>query len=145
MKWQDIPALVRHSTVAIYNKSTGGGKDGFIKALRISRDTLAKAGYVYHGQKLAVLQEIKLTGKGWIRNRRHEAEGQSGNAKDAQFASLWKLIEPKLWELDGPSGEKPDNPKDIEEAAQREAAASNPGETDRHGHIRGGVYPPPKK
>jgi hypothetical protein len=142
MKWQDIPALVRHSTLAIYNKSTGGGAEGFIKALRISRDTLAKQGYVYHGQKMAVLEEIKLTGKGWLQNRKHMQEGKSGEMKDREFARLWKLIEPKLAELDGPSGEKPDPPKNAAEAAAREKAPSKPGEQVEN--RRGGVYPPPK-
>ena len=142
MKWQDVPALVRHSTLAIYNKSTGGGAEGFIKALRISRDTLAKQGYVYHGKGLAVLEEIKLTGKGWLQNRKHMEEGRSGVEKDRAFAQLWKLIEPKLAELDGPSGEKPDPPKNAAEAASREKAPAKPGEKVEN--RRGGVYPPPK-
>jgi len=143
--WRDVPALVRHSTLAIYNKSTGGGADGFIKALRISRDTLAKQGYVYHGEGLAVLQDIKLTGKGWLRNRQHEAEGRSGDAKDRQFAQLWKMIESKLAELDGPSGKKADPPKNSAEAAAREKlAGTKPLEKGKFDDSPGPVYPPPK-
>lgn len=144
MKWQDVPALVRHSTLAIYNKSTGGGADGFIKALRISRDTLAKQGYVYYGQKKAVLEDIKLTGKGWLQNRKHEAEGKSGEEKDRAFAQLWKLIEPKMAELDGPSGEKADPPKGQDEAASREKAPPKPGEKERFDDRPNLLYPPPK-
>ena len=143
MKWQDVPALVRHSTLAIYNKSTGGGADGVIKALRISRDTLAKQGYLYSSQG-AVLEQIKLTAKGWLRNRQHEAEGRSGTDKDRAFAQLWKLIESRVWELDGPSGEKPDPPKDAAEAAAREKMPAKPGEKEKFDDRPGVVYPPPK-
>lgn len=139
-----MPKLVRHSTLAIYNKSTGGGPDGFIKALRISRDTLADQGYLYHGEGLAVLQDIKLTAKGWLRNRKHEAEGQAGGAKDAAFAKLWKMIEPQLWKLDGPSGVKPEAPKNAREAAEREKIGPKPGEKDRFDNSPGPLYPPPK-
>jgi len=119
--WRDIPVLVRHSTIAIYNKSTGGGPQGFMQALRISRDTLANAGYLYQGKGLALLEGIKLTGKGWLRNRQHEAEGRSGDAKDRQFESLWKSIAEKIPELDGPSGKKADPPKNVKEAASAES------------------------
>lgn len=104
--WRDIPALVRHSTVAIYGKSFAGQRDGFIRALRVSRDTLAKQGYVYHGANVAVLQNIRLTGKGWLRNQKHLMEGFRGQAKDLEFARLWKTIEPRIWELDGPGGSR---------------------------------------
>lgn len=143
--WRDVPALVRHSTLAIYGKSTGGGADGFIKALRISRDTLAKQGYVYDGKGLAVLEGIKLTGKGWLRNRQHESEGRSGDAKDRQFAQLWKMIESKLADLDGPSGKKPEAPKDSQEAAAREKlVGTKPLEKGKFDDSPGPVYPPPK-
>ena len=143
-QWRDIPALVRHSTIAIYNKSTGGGPDGFIKALRISRDTLAKAGYLYYGEGLAVLQDIQLTGKGWLKNKKHESEGRSGEAKDRQFAQLWKLIESKIPELDGPSGKRPDPPRNIVDAADQEKQSVKPGEKDRVDGSRSTMYPPPK-
>lgn len=142
--WQDIPALVRHSTLAIYRKSTGGGAEGFIKALRISRDTLAKAGYLYHGEGLAVLQEIRLTSKGWLRNKKHLEEGKSGEAKDREFANLWKMIEPRIAELDGPSGKKADPPKNTKEAADREKASSKPGEKSRNDNSKSALYPPKK-
>jgi hypothetical protein len=142
--WRDVPALVRHSTLAIYNKSTGGGADGFIKALRISRDTLAKQGYVYHGEAKAILQDIKLTSKGWIRNRQHEQEGRSGNEKDRAFASLWKMIEARVPELDGPSGEKTEPPKNSKEAAAREKLDKRPGENGKFDDRPGPLYPPPK-
>lgn len=142
--WYDIPALVRHSTLAIYNKSTGGGAEGFIKALRISRDTLAKQGYLYSAPGLAVLQDIQLTGKGWIRNRIHETEGQSGGAKDAQFSGLWKMIESRMAELDGPSGKKNEPPEGQADAAQQERKQSKPGENEKADNKRGSVYPPPK-
>lgn len=108
--------------------------DGFLKALRISRDTLAKQGYVYHGKKLSILQGIQLTGKGWLRNRKHESEGKSGEAKDREFARLWKMIEPKIPELDG----RPDEKGKADAEPKRESAHQT--FDDRPG----GLYPPPK-
>jgi len=137
--WRDIPALVRHSTVAIYGKSFAGQRDGFIRALRVSRDTLAKQGYVYHGANVAVLQNIRLTGKGWLRNQKHLREGFRGQAKDLEFARLWKTIEPRIWELDGPGGQPP--PRGLQDQQEREA----PEEVDiKIDGMPGGVYPPPK-
>jgi len=140
--WRDVPPLVRHSVVAIYNKSTGGGPDGFIKAMRIARDTLAKSGYVYHGAKLAVLQDIQLTGKGWVRNLHHASEGKAGEAKDLQFAQLWKLIEPKLWELDGPGGKQP--PRAMLDNEGKEGEENVPGDDVGFDDRPKAVYPPPK-
>jgi hypothetical protein len=142
--WKDVPRLVRHSALAIYHKSTEGGAEGFIRALRISRDTLAKQGYLYHGEKAAVLQDIKLTSKGWLRNQKHEQEGRSGDEKDRAFAQLWKLIESRIAELDGPSGVKAEPPKNSAEAAQREKRPQKPGEKSKFDDSRGPVYPPPK-
>ena len=91
-----------------------------------------------------MLQDIKLTGKGWLRNQKHEAEGRSGDDKDAQFASLWKLIESRVWELDGPSGKKPEPPKSSAEAAAMEKIGPKPGEKDKFDDSPGPLYPPPK-
>jgi hypothetical protein len=131
--WWAIPALVRHSTLAIMSKSTGGGPTGFLKALRISRDTLAKAGYVYHGKGLSVLQGIQLTEKGWLRNKKHHSEGKGGTAKDHQFADLWNLIKPKIPEIDGRPDEKGESDEPKKESAHQTL-------DDRPG----GLYPPPK-
>lgn len=116
--WRDVPALVRHVTLAVYNKSTAGGPDGFIRALRIARDVLAKHGYLYHGAKLAVLEDIRLTGKGWHRNQMHLREGFEGAYKDLEFARLFKMIEPRLRELSGPGGQRP--PKSVGDTGERE-------------------------
>jgi len=132
--WWTIPALVRHSTIAIYGKSTNGGPTGFLKALRISRDTLAKQGYVYHGQRMSILQGIQLTEKGWLRNRKHHAEGKGGEAKDRQFASLWAMIKARIPELDG----RPDEKGRPDPEPKRESAHQT--FDDRPG----GLYPPPK-
>jgi hypothetical protein len=105
--WQSVPALLRHCTVAVYHKSTGGGPDGVVRALKICRDQLAKQGYMYHRGQAQVLENIGLTGKGFVRSMQHTHEGNSGNAKDLMFKKLFELIEPRLWELDGPGGVAP--------------------------------------
>jgi hypothetical protein len=105
--WESVPALLRHCTVAVYHKSTGGGPDGVIRALKICRDQLAKQGYMYHRGRAQVLENIGLTGKGFVRSLEHAHEGSSGSAKDLMFKKLFELIEPQLWELDGPGGVAP--------------------------------------
>ena len=120
MGWRDYPALFRHMVVAVHAKSTGGGPDGVKKAMLISRDQLGKWGYLYHRGGNEVLEGIHLTGKGWVRNQLHITEGRSGDAKDLQFAALFKQIEPQLYELDGPGGKKA--PKDIDDQAGKEGA-----------------------
>lgn len=97
--------------VAVYNKSTGGGPDGVVRAMRIARAKLGQWGYLYHLGGNQVLEQVQLTGKGWVRNQKHLSEGLSGMGKDLEFARLFKMIEPRLYELDGPGGVKP--PRDM--------------------------------
>lgn len=118
--WRDFPILFRHSVVAIYKK-VGGGPEGVIKAMLISRDTLAKQGYLNHRGNRQVLDGIVLTGKGFARNAVHLREGMAGSAKDLEFERLFKMIEPKLYELDGPGGKNaPKGAKDATERGQDE-------------------------
>lgn len=109
--WRDCPPLFRHCVVAIFNKGvTGGGADGVVRAMKIARSQLAKQGYLAPPTGQQVLEGIVLTGKGWTRNQAHIREGFNGSDKDRQFERLFKLIEPKLYELDGPGGKKPPKP-----------------------------------
>lgn len=116
--WRDLPAQFRHCVVAVYNKSTGGGPDGVVRAMRICRDTLAKWGYLFPAGKNEVLEGIQLTGKGWVKNMEHLREGMEKDKKDLAFAKLFKMVEPRLYELDGPGGKKP--PKDVKQAQREE-------------------------
>jgi hypothetical protein len=151
--WDSIPALLRHCTVAVYKKSTGGGPDGVIKALKICRDQLAKQGYMYHRGRAQVLESIQLTGKGFVRSLQHQSEGNSGNSKDLMFKKLFELIEPRLWELDGPGGVAPprDPPgSDVNSQEQERSQLVNSQQgTNIIDTIPGaGLYPaykPPKK
>ena len=105
--WREVPALLRRCVVAVYAKSTGGGPDGVVRAFKICRDTLAKSGYLTPRGQSQILEEIALTGKGWVRNQEHMRQGVEGERKDRQFELLFKMIEPRLWEYDGPGGKKP--------------------------------------
>ncbi len=99
-----MPALLRHCVVAVYAKSTGGGPDGVVKAFKICRDTLAKSGYLAFRGSGQILDNIQLTGKGYERNLKHQHEGVHGGAVDVQFKKLFQMIEPRLYEYDGPGG-----------------------------------------
>lgn len=109
--WRDQPALFRHVVVRIFNKGvTGGGAEGVVRAMRMARDVLARQGHLYHSPGTQVLDGIRLTGKGFVQNAKHLREGFEGDTKDQQYAKLFKMIEPRLYELDGPGGAKPPKP-----------------------------------
>jgi hypothetical protein len=95
--------------------------------MKIARATLGKQGYLFPPIGEEVLQNIRLTGKGWVRNQAHIREGFEGGAKDLQFERLFKLIEPKLYELDGPGGKKPPkSPASAKDAQAQERSGINP-------------------
>lgn len=139
--WRDLPALFRHCVAAVYNKTTGGGADGVVRAMLICRASLAKNGYLYPAPSNQVLENIQLTGKGWVRNQQHAHEGMGGGAKDHNFEALFKMIEPRLYELDGPGGRQP--PKGEQSTAER-SEAEKPVVIDNSGPTPA-LYPPPKK
>jgi hypothetical protein len=125
--WRDIPPLFRHCVVAIFNKGvTGGGADGVVRAMKIARAQLGKQGYLYPAAGQEVLEGIRLTGKGWTRNQQHIREGFQGSNKDLQFERLFKMIEPKLYELDGPGGRQPPKPANAKDSQDQERAGINP-------------------
>jgi hypothetical protein len=140
--WRDFPAIFRHMTVAVYNKSTGGGPDGVIKAMMITRDKLADWGYLYHRGRQEVLEGIRLTGKGFARNGKHLREGFAGTNKDQQFAKLFQMIEPRLYELDGPGGVKP--PKPVITGEKRVAEDHAEERDIKSQDTPKSLYPPPK-
>ena len=141
MGWRDVPALFRHMTLAVYKKSTSGMPDGFVEALKITRAKLAEWGYIYHGgHPNAPLDKIFLTGKGWKRNLQHERESFMGDLKDLEFERLYKEIEPRIYELDGPGGRQPpEAPKNAEDQQDAEKVDIR---TDAS---PGPLYPPPQK
>lgn len=105
--FRDVPALLRHCVVAVYRKSTSGSPDGVVRAFKICRDKLAQQGYLTPRGGNEILESIMLTGKGYERTLKHMREGRDGDAKDLMFEKLFKSIEPKLWEYDGPGGKSP--------------------------------------
>lgn len=143
--WKDVPALLRHCVVAVYNKTTSGSPDGVVRAFKICRDQLAKQGYLYHRGQNEILESILLTGKGHARNNEHSREGFSGAAKDLQFQRLFKMIEPRLWEYDGRGGRqapKDNRPTATGEAQDHEKAVlMDPAET-REDYTDGGYLLP---
>lgn len=133
MAWRDVPALLRHCVVAVYGKSTGGGPDGVVRAFKICRDKLAQQGYLYPRGRNQILEDIRETGKGFVRSMQHVHEGVHGAQKDEQFAQLFAMIEPRLWEYDGPGGKQP--PKD------QPSLDAQPGLDDERRKIVGDIQP----
>lgn len=151
--WRDQPALFRHCVVAIFNKGvTGGGADGVVRAMRMARDVLARQGHLYHGGTQQVLQGIRLTGKGFAQNAKHLREGMEGDRKDRAYERLFKMIEPRLYELDGPGGVQPPKPVNTPGNAQAGINMNAPQPRPRpgakaptNGYASAPKGPPPKK
>ena len=106
LAWKDLPRIFRHSVVAIHSKL--GGADSVLRAMKIARASLQDNGYLYNTPLVGdgVLDNIRLTAKGWKRNQEHMREGVSGDKKDLIFKGLFEQIQPLLYELDGPGGHR---------------------------------------
>jgi hypothetical protein len=91
----DIPVLVKHVTVAVYNggRLRGRGKSRFEEAYMIARATLTKQGYLVKGSEEGPSSNIKLTAKGKMRNLMHRGEGASKNRFFDQMFSMLEKIE----------------------------------------------------
>ena len=121
MDWKDIPRLLRHCVVAVHAKVGGAGEAGVISALKICRDCLEKNGYLYRSNVgKALLDDIRLTAKGYQRNQEHLREGGAGERKDLSFKKLFQQIQPIIFELDGPGGKKAPEDASPEESQESE-------------------------
>lgn len=90
-----VPSLVKHMTVAIYNKGGidgGTKKERFISAWKIARSRLTDYGFLVEGSQEGKSSNIKLTSKGRQRESYHAREGDAA-IKDAAFDKMYKWIE----------------------------------------------------
>jgi len=108
---------------------------------------------MFHRGKAQILEDIGLTGKGYIRNLQHETQGITANEKDLKFDALFAMIAPRLWEYDGPGGKQPPQGRpSADGTASAEEVDRVMDGNDRINNIVGGdfsyLYPrniPPKK
>lgn len=90
-----VPALVKHMTMAIYNKGGidgGTRKERFISAWNIARARLTQYGFLREGSDKGPVSTIVLTGKGLKRETLHRRE-RDGAMKDAKFDELFEQLQ----------------------------------------------------
>lgn len=94
MAAQDIPYLVRHCALAIYQSGYGNGskEQRFWHSLDVARWRLVEYGYLRKGSQYGPPKNIVLTAHGKSRETWHMRE-QGGAAKNRQFKYLYGLIE----------------------------------------------------
>lgn len=85
-KPEDLPDLVKHMTLAIFNKIPGTEKKRFLVALEITRSQLVTFGHLKSGAERGPISDIVMTEKGRSYNRRHRAEGPK---KGKEFVKLY--------------------------------------------------------
>jgi hypothetical protein len=89
-----VPIIVKHMTMAIYNK---GGIDGstskekFRSAWNIARARLTGYGHLTPGSDQGPGTRIRLTGKGRSRNVKHARENDN-TSKNTSFDKLYEGI-----------------------------------------------------
>lgn len=81
MELSQIPAILKHMTVAVYFRKSvkGGYKQKFMKAFAIARASLVNNGYLYRGAEKDPPKLIRLTAQGEALNRKHANEGRWKN------------------------------------------------------------------
>lgn len=92
-----VPRIVKHMTVAIMSKSTGRSARGFLDAYEIAKAQLSKYGYLTGVGKKKGPEDLKLTSKGMVLERRHLRCPKSG-AKSKEFDLWWQKVEPVVSE-----------------------------------------------
>jgi hypothetical protein len=81
-----LPAILKHTTYAIYLSLKGPNKERFLNAFAIARSRLAEYGYLSPDSAFGPVGGIKLTGAGRKRNNFHTNEGAVKNKRfDAMF------------------------------------------------------------
>ncbi len=94
MSADKIPNLVKHNTVAIWRAGKIDGssaKERFISAWNIARSRLVEYGYLIKGSEKGKAEDIRLTTKGMVRNRKHSREPDS-KAKSGLFDKMFPWI-----------------------------------------------------
>jgi hypothetical protein len=90
MALADIPAFLKHMTLAIYkNGSVGSGSQAFIRAFRIARGVMVRDGYLVDRID-GPTDGMRLTGKGIQRNGQHLREGPK---KTREFDRLYENVQ----------------------------------------------------
>ena len=113
----DIPAMLKHMTLAIYEGSSiaGAGLPKFMHAFKIARGVMTRDGYLAPGSEEGDTAKIKLTPKGVARNAQHLREGPS---KTKKFTELFLKVQPAVEEPEPSKANK--SPDEGQEAREKQ-------------------------
>ena len=88
--YQGVPDLLKHMTMAVFNKLQGGQEIRMINAYNIARVKLVQAGYLEASAVEGAPEHISLTGTGAQKNARHKLEGRG---KSQSFDNMAWILE----------------------------------------------------
>jgi len=98
MSWANVPSILKHCALAIWTDgSLGRGVAGLRAAWMVARSRLVEYGYLARGSEEGPIDNIRLTSKGVLQNRKHLRESRG---KDRRFDSVFEVI---LRDLAGPA------------------------------------------
>lgn len=86
-KPEDLPAILMHMTMAIFDKLGGTERKRFLGAYDISRHQLVSFGYLKKGSETGPITNVVLTSRGHTKNRPHRSEGAM---KKKRFLKLYE-------------------------------------------------------
>jgi hypothetical protein len=89
-----VPTLLKHNTLAIWRKGDvdgGSVRERFVSAWNIARSRLVEYGYLIKGSEKSKAEDIRMTTKGAVRNRKHSREPDS-KAKSNLFDKMYPWI-----------------------------------------------------
>jgi hypothetical protein len=126
MPLANLPKLLKHTTVAVYNNlKVADPKDRFSQAFTIARAQLMKYGYLSAGSDVGPVSKIHLTAKGVKREAKHGRE-PGGYAKSTTFDRMYRWIEtseppqtPKPKGVDKPLPKRPPKGQTLKMASRK--------------------------
>lgn len=104
MSAADIPTIVKHMALAIYDSGwggaspktpTGGQTTKIMQCLDAARWRLVEYGFLRHGSQHGPPSNITLTPKGKKRDYQHKRESDA-KAKNGRFDKLYELIDTEV-------------------------------------------------
>jgi hypothetical protein len=112
----EVPALLKHVTIAIYRGDSIGssGEAKFMHALKIARGVLVRDGYLTAESEKGDTAQIKLTSKGQSQNLKHMRDSPD---KTREFDKLFERV---ATAVDGHGNDQSsDTPEDPEAEKER--------------------------
>ena len=122
--YQGVPDLLKHMTMAVFNKLQGGKEIKMINAYNIARMKLVQAGYLEASAVEGAPEHISLTGTGAQKNAKHKLEGRG---KSQAFDGMaWILEQAFIAEKMPLSSQTHEHPQPSDQVIERAAHHRKP-------------------